>query len=104
MTPDSRPMTNVKQNASTTPEPQRRQPAENLDAGGHRDRHARGSEEALAEARQTGREDVVHPEPESEHAGRDQGKNQREIAERRPPAETDDDRGTIPTAGRAVRR
>ena len=45
--------------------PERRDPAEHLNARRDRDHEARGGEEALPELRQSGREHVVDPEPES---------------------------------------
>ena len=72
--------------------PQRRDPAEDLDAARDRDQHARGREEAGAELRQPGREHVMDPEPEREEAGGDQREHDRRVAEHGPAREGGDDR------------
>ena len=65
-------------------EPDRRDPGEDRDRARHRDDDRRAGEEGQAEARQAGREHVVHPDAEAEHHRRDG--RQRDQAYSRPAA------------------
>ncbi len=69
------------------PLPEGGEPAEDLNAAGYRHHHARAGEEAGAELRQARREHVMHPEPEREKRGRDQGQDQRQVSENWPAGE-----------------
>ena len=61
--------------------PERRDPAEDLNAGGNRDDHAGGGKEALAELRHRRRKHVVDPKPETDESRRDQRQDERRVTE-----------------------
>ena len=69
------------------PVPDCRDPAEDLQAGRDRHRHARCGVEAVADARQPGRKHMVDPQAEGEDAGSDERQDDDRIAENRPPRE-----------------
>ncbi len=75
-----------------TPAPERRNPAEDLDARWNGDHDARSREVLETERRQPGREHVVHPQSEADEPGRHERQHHRGIAEHRTPRERRDDR------------